>query len=335
MFAYFKRILFLFTLLTALSAGSIGAARIQATAELDSTNLLMGTLTRLSIKIDKPADGTKISFPLVEKGKGRSYIGISDGEKVELSQLKIDTTTVDGKSFINYNMTVQAFDSGKYKLPPFELIVGNDTAVTNELSLNVIPVKVKADDDIEGFSDVSEPFEVTMADGENREPTFWERVLDLWWLILLLLIFIGVLIYGIYRYKKTGSILPVKKPLPPFDQAILSMRKLKDRQLWESGKEKEYFTGLTDILRIYLDKQFGINAMEMTSRQIIKALKKDGRLRQHRDVVRPVLELADFVKFAKQKPLAEENIKSFNDILQFLNATKPVEEIQTKEGGKK
>ncbi len=38
--------------------------------------------------------------------------------------------------------------------------------------------------------------------------------------------------------------------------------------------EKEYFTELTDILRIYLYRRFGINAMEMTSRQILAGLSK-------------------------------------------------------------
>lgn len=309
------------------------AAKIPATAEMDSTSLLMGTTTKLSVKVAKPASGVKIKFPLVEKGKDRPFIGLLN-DTIELSLMTVDTTKIDGREFINYNFLVQAFDSGRYELPPFELIVGKDTAMSNPLSLSVLPVKVKADDQIDPFSDVVPPFEVTLADGQNKEKSFWDRLLEYWWLDLLILFFIGLIVYGFLRYRKTGSILPVKKPLPPYEAAVLAMKNLQEKQLWQNGREKEYYTSLTDILRTYLQKQFGINAMEMTSRQIMKAMKKNQSLRQSRELVRPVLELADFVKFAKQHPLEQENVMVFDRTMAFLEKTKPVEEDPEKKGGR-
>ena len=333
MSAYFNRSLLAGLLAVCFSLVGM-AARKTAVAEVDSTNLLMGLTTRLTVSVEKPADGVKIVFPLLDKGKDRQFIGLLN-DTIELSQVKVDTALNQGKEFVNYNFVLQAFDSGKYILPPFELILGNDTAYSNSVNLNVIPVKVKADDQIDPFSDVAEPFEITLADGENKEKSFWDKLLDYWWLIALIILFIGVIIYGYVRYRKTGSILPVKRPIPPFEAAMQAMNKLKEKKLWENGKEKEYFTSLTDILRVYLHKQYHINAMEMTSRQILKAMKKDGVLRQYRDLVRPVLSLSELVKFARQKPVADENVEVFDKVMQFLIQTRPIEEEPEKKGGAK
>ena len=54
---------------------------------------------------------------------------------------------------------------------------------------------------------------------------------------------------------------------------------LRTENLCDKGQEKEYYTRLTDILRSYLDTRFGINAMEMTSSQIVKSLRNNEETR--------------------------------------------------------
>ena len=70
--------------------------------------------------------------------------------------------------------------------------------------------------------------------------------------------------------------------------------------------------------------RFGINAMEMTSRQILGAMKNNKELRDKRDYVRQILNMADFVKFAKVRPLPDDNIASFENARKFVEETKPV-----------
>ena len=72
-----------------------------------------------------------------------------------------------------------------------------------------------------------------------------------------------------------------------------------------------YFTELTDILRLYLYRRFGINAAEMTSRQILASLKKNKDTQDKRVYFRQILDMADFVKFAKVRPLPEDNVKAY------------------------
>jgi hypothetical protein len=43
--------------------------------------------------------------------------------------------------------------------------------------------------------------------------------------------------------------------------------------------------------------------------------------------LRAILSLADFVKFAKMNPAPDQNSKSMQDALDFVEMTKPVEEV--------
>ena len=89
---------------------------------------------------------------------------------------------------------------------------------------------------------------------------------------------------------------------------------------------QEFYTRLTEILRTYLDKRFGINAMEMTSSQIMQHVERHDLTRPSSALMKQILEMADFVKFAKVRPLPDDNVKSFNMATRFVEDTKPAPE---------
>ncbi len=64
--------------------------------------------------------------------------------------------------------------------------------------------------------------------------------------------------------------------------------------------------------------------MEMTSTQIVRSLRANENTRMTAEEMRPVLAMADFVKFAKVRPMPEDNVKSYNTAVNFLEQTKPV-----------
>ncbi|MDE5634813.1 MAG: cell wall anchor protein, partial [Muribaculaceae bacterium] len=98
------------------------------------------------------------------------------------------------------------------------------------------------------------------------------------------------------------------------------------QHLCERGEERAYYTELTDILREYIDKRFNINAMEMTSRQILDRLNANPETRPSEKLMRQILEVADFVKFAKMRPMPDDNTKSFRNAIEFVENTKPLPE---------
>jgi hypothetical protein len=241
---------------------------------------------------------------------------------------KPDTTSLgNNREQINRDLILQAFDSGLYVLPPVAYIVGRDTFESNPLSLKVLPVPVDTTRDIIGIKPVETvPFKLF-----DWVPDW---MADYWWAWLLALLLIAGSLYYYFKWYRHGRnpLKPEKKRLPPYEEAIINLEALKQRQLWQNGQEKEYFTGLTDILRVYIDRRFGINAVEMTSSEIVRTLKQRNETRAVNEQLTMILEMADIVKFAAVRPLADDNEMAYQRAVNFVEQTKPVaENLEEKE----
>ena len=65
--------------------------------------------------------------------------------------------------------------------------------------------------------------------------------------------------------------------------------------------------------------------MEMTSTQILDRIKSNSEAKPSAPIMQQILEMADFVKFAKVRPLPDDNVKAFNNAVKFVEDTKPAE----------
>jgi len=299
---------------------SITAGNVTVKAKLDSTHLLMGRVTALHLEIVQD-QGTRGFLALEKSDTLTSMVEIADKPKP-------DTTSLgNNREQINRDLILQAFDSGLYVLPPVAYIVGRDTFESNPLSLKVLPVPVDTTKDIIGIKPVETvPFKLF-----DWVPDW---MADYWWAWLLALLLIAGSLYYYFKWYRHGRnpLKPEKKRLPPYEEAIINLEALKQRQLWQNGQEKEYFTGLTDILRVYIDRRFGINAVEMTSSEIVRTLKQRNETRAVNEQLTMILEMADIVKFAAVRPLADDNEMAYQRAVNFVEQTKPVaENLEEKE----
>lgn len=312
---FLKNIFLISTLAGAALHCQAGAVMVQS--KLDSTTMLMGSKSPFRIEVVQDK-GTKGEFPLFGNLAQKGYVTLLN-DTVEISAASAPDTVEVGSNRIqiNYNMLVQVFDSGYYKIPGMQYVVGDDTITSESHFLKVNPVKVSADDKISPMT----------AEQEPEDPSIFDAVPDwlyYWWWVIFVVAGIAVLTWWLMRrYKTTGGILPPKPQTPPHIVALQLLRRLKSRHLWEDGREKEYYTILTDILRTYLYKRFGIKAMEMTSREIMSRLADDKTLMHSNAVIRQVLDMADFVKFAKVRPLPDDNVKAYENAVKFVEDTAP------------
>lgn len=291
------------------------------TAKLDSVQILMGRMTMLNVEVvtDKNKKG---HLPILELTNQHGVISALN-DSVELrGAAEIDTVELGSNRIqINYKIPVQSFDSGLYRLPPIEYVVDKDTFRSNQVVLKVNPLILPEDAEIDGYMPPEEPFNSSILDYLPN----W--LVDYWWLLLLIVLITIIVIYLIKNKKKVGTLLPIRqqKILSPYEEAINSLHKLKDEKLWEQGLEKEYFTQLTEILRHYLYRRFNINALEMTSQQIIMKLSENPEIKSKREYMRKILDTADYVKFAKMRPLPSDSIESWESALRFVEETKPID----------
>lgn len=315
-----KKILLLVTALF-VSLAVMQAAPVTVTAKLDSTTLLMGKVTALHVQVVQPK-GTVGFFPLDRQDTVSAMVEIAGrpaADTVDLGNNRMQVTR---------DIILQAFDSGMYVIPAVKYVVGKDTFQAKQLALKVMPVNVDSLTDVHDIKPVVEiPFSVL-----DMVPDVIARF---WWAWLLALLLLAFAAFAYFKWYKKGvnPLKPERKRLPPYEEAMINLRNLKARQLWQQGQEKEYFTALTDILRVYIDRRFHVNAVEMTSTEIIATLRENEETRAVNEQLSMILEVADFVKFAGARPLADDNERAYQRAVDFVEATKPVS-VEEPEAGK-
>ena len=102
-----------------------------------------------------------------------------------------------------------------------------------------------------------------------------------------------------------------------------------DDTLHSEENAKDYYTRLTDTLREYMYNRYKFNALDMTTGEIIENLLRFNDKEAIKEV-QEILEVADLVKFAKLKPSLNENDRNMLNAIDFVNATKDVEEENRK-----
>jgi hypothetical protein len=82
------------------------------------------------------------------------------------------------------------------------------------------------------------------------------------------------------------------------------------------------------VIREYLEKGYDINAMELTTDEIVALVKKNKDLDEIRLVLKEMLELSDLVKFAKFVPLENENEKVVLNAFMIVEKTTKEEVLE-------
>lgn len=286
------------------------SAQVNLKVSMDSAKVLMGNLTPYHINLLAPNDGS-----------WRMYIPHDSLNKyVEIAQI-LPADTIEpspGRLEIKQTLMLQSFDSGLYRLKPILVISGQDTLKSDELALKVEPVNVDTLQNIHDYAGVVDVDRQFL----DYIPDF---IIDYWWWILGIIVLVlgGGFFFWFYLRKRRKPSQKKIKVVPPYEQAISQLQLLKIQHLCEHGREREFYTKLTEILRIYLERRFSINAMEMTTRQILRQLEEQPEAKLSKEYMNQVLKMADFVKFAKMRPLPEDNVGAFDSAVKFVEETKP------------
>jgi len=120
--------------------------------------------------------------------------------------------------------------------------------------------------------------------------------------------------------QEQQTIIELKKPA--HEIALQKLNVLKQEQLWENGKIKEYQSELTYTIREYLENRYGIQALESTTDEIANELKKHNLDSADEMELKNILQVADLVKFAKATPELSIHERFLNKAFEFVNKTK-------------
>ena len=294
----------------------VNGQEIKLKTALEHDSIWLGDQIKLLIVVEQPA-AAKIEFPQLPDSI----------QKIEILQKsKIDTSKLDGTRIqLKQTYLVTCFDSGAHYIPPFYFKVKRalsvDSLRSNDLTLFV---KFPSVDLKKGPADIKKPFSA---------PVTLKEIAP--WLLGIILIgtIVFLIIYAISRFRRNKPLFqrPPKPKLPPHVIALQKLDKLKSEELWQHEKVKDYYTRLTDIVRVYIEDRFAIAAMEQTTVEILSDFKNKELQIDKKSFaeLKEVLELADFVKFAKLTPLPDENHKVLSNAYLFVKETtvEPVTEL--------
>ena len=300
---FFKIITFLL-----LCTSTISWSQENIKAELDSTAILIGDHVGLHLRISN-AEGISNPSVNLEPLKAVSEIEI-------VQNLGWDTLDIMGNIVYQNDLVLTSFDSGYYFIPALSINYTkngrNISRSTNQLALSVNTLPVVQELEIAPIKDII------------REPV---NLMDfLPFLLFLLAIGGAILAFYFYRKKQQAKVAPPPPPIfiPAHEIALKQLRELKEAKLWQQGQIKEYQSKLTYTVREYLENRFEIQALEQTSDEILRSMKKNNIDESYRTNLREMFTMADLVKFAKAEPPADANDQLMAYAENFVRKTKKV-----------
>jgi len=314
-----KRLLIYLCIAAIYPVMTTSAQNVIVQAEVDSMMMWVGQQTGLRLSVTCDA-GNKVVFPAYRDTivRGLEIIPpvITDTQYVNNGQ----------RMTLTRNYVVTCFDSALIYIPSMPVEVDGTEYQSNRLALAFMTYDIPEGEETKIFGpkeNMKTPVRLYEAKG-----------LLVYWFLAIMAIGLGV--YLFIRFKDDKPIIrriKIEPKVPAHVKALSEIEDLRQSGGPHSEDAKGYYTQLTDILREYINERFGFNATEMTSYEILERL-EESRDKESLAELRDLLSTSDMVKFAKFKPMLNENDRNLVSAMEFVNDTKieiSEEELKPKE----
>ena len=288
---------------------------IVVSASIDSTMLMIGDQTAMHLQVTQEAN-EQVQIPV---------FGETLQEGIEIvDRGALDTTTLpDGRLQVQQNLMLTSFKDSLFAIQPIAFVSGEDTFWTEPMALNVIqPFEVDSSLAITDIKDI------------ERAPIWWWGIIR--WILLgalaLALAVGGWYLWKWYEKRRKPEEEEINPELlrPADEVALEKLDEIKAAKIWKDGKVKQYQTELTDVVREYIGRRFGVQSTEKTSDETLQAMKTliDKPLYER---LKGMLQLADLVKFAKWHTTPDENEQALTTAYEFVYETKIVDSQESRD----
>lgn len=279
------------------------------------------------VDLNNVEEGTMFAFPEL---KDTLMDGVEIVSGWQLDTIKVVKGKKGASNVLNLRggIVITSFEQGQYALPHLSLQRVTKDGVVDTLVFDSQTLEVKT------MPVDTATFEVHDIKGQIRYPVTFKEVIPWIGTVLGILGLIASAIWLILKYGKKRNAESAKK-----DPAhIVALRKLdmyRGNKMWAPEKQKAFYSGITDTLREYIDARYDIGAMEMTTAEIMKDLKKTDVAEDLQSGLKELFERADFVKFAKYTASDEDNAAALPLAVRFVTSTYQTEVEEDNEDAKK
>ncbi len=283
---------------------------IQLTVEVTPRSPWVGDAVDVRLRMHTPA-GCSVRFPQAEE---LGEIGAQATPAAE------PTPAADGGLEWAQHYAFVPFQSGAIEIPPLAVKYalppdGAAAEFSNELVSGTLKLDVRSA--LTTQDTVASPRDVTDTLALPRRPLSPRDVAAAALPALLLIANAALLIAAIAARAR--------RPAAPIPAGVWAARALADLQRGElltTGRFREFYYGLSEIVRRYIELQFGLAAPEMTTDEFLRILALEREAVPYdRQRLRDFLEACDIVKYAAFTPTRDAAEAAWHSASAFVHAT--------------
>ncbi|NLP10532.1 protein BatD [bacterium] len=300
------------TLLTMIfgAAAALGQGQVSIESKVDRAKINIGDVITYSVIITHDAD-VHLEQPSPGKNLGQ----------FEIRGYQVVPPRPVGRQIVSRtDYQISTFDVGEFDIPSLRVYyrTGQDTTL-HHLRTEVITITVASLNPNEkgDIRDIKPPM---------TPPRDLKRIVLAVCAVVILLSLFG-LGWWYYRRRKQGQpLLPVReKPRRPAHEiALEALAELEASDWLAVERIKDYYVAVSEIIRRYVSDRYFIDAMEMTTSQLMSRLQEHHLDQEPQTLLQSLLELSDLVKFAKYIPAPEVQQQTVPQARAFVHATKLV-----------
>lgn len=300
------RISSLTVLLVCLLSSVALAFDASVSAKVNNAQVFIGDMFNYEIQVTAPENAV-VDLP--------SFVGnLGSFEVKEIGNEKVTEGMPQGTAKFTWLATLNTFVSGDFMIAPQQVVavVGGDTVkvMTDPVAVKVSPRTTGEETDIE---EVEDPM---------PDPN-----LPIWAIVVAIvggaLALIAVVLFLIFKFRK----VVVAPRLPPYEEAVLALKDLRERNYLAEGNQGDYFTTLGFVARRYIERRFEVEILDATTQELKQRMAHVAKLPQaYKESIVTLAVETEPVKFAKVK-LDGERCKFWDEwATRLLEDTKPTPE---------
>ena len=269
------------------------------------SRLKITTAEQLSLELESRADEAwRVAFPEIADALGEFRVSERAAERRKLGR--------DGTLTVTRAYTLEPSLPGSYQIPQLTLAFG-EAGEEFSFSLTSEPVTVE----------VSSVLPPTLGEQDLEQIAGPEALPSRRWLWIgggaaaAVVVAVGLALLLRRAHRGVGA------PEPPGsgEAALAELDQLLARGLAEQGLFREFYQGLSDLARRYVERRYAIRAPERTTEEFLREAQDSPALSGHRDLLRSFLLHCDLVKFARLQPQPSEVAAAVEACRGFITRT--------------
>lgn len=272
-------------------------------------SILVGDQLEYGFRLDSVKAGTEILLP--------DFSQASNDTLTLVRAWQLDTAAHSRKATvfdIAASIVIAPFEEGKYQLPQLSAVIGrgkdSDTLLFSamEMEVKTIPLDTAS-------------FRIHDIKAQKRYPVTIREIIPYilgFQVVAALIVAAACLVL----MKKRRNSADCNHGEPAYLVALRALDRFRSDKNWAPERQKAFYSGVTDALKNYIADRFGVDAPEMTTKELFDALKgRDDLSPELYNETRDMFETADFVKFARMTVPDQENAKVLPLAVRFVTST--------------